>query len=62
MKTIKEWFNDLPEDVREKALRNTDDLRLESTELSLKSALIGAFAWEDTPEGGDYWGKIYTSL
>lgn len=74
MKSIKEWFNELPDDIREKAFKNTkahakynkekkyDTLSYEQV-LSLQSntlndALLGAFVFSITPEGQDYWWKI----
>jgi hypothetical protein len=27
---------------------------------SLASALIGAFSWDESPEGGDFWEQVYS--
>lgn len=62
MKTIKEWFNDLPEDVREKALKNTNEAVLKQKSINLKMALLGAFTWEFSPEGYEYWKSIHESI
>ena len=62
MKTIKEWLNDLPEEVREKALRNARKDSLDVKRISFKKALAGAFIWYKSPEGHKYWNEIYLSL
>jgi hypothetical protein len=63
MKTIQEWLNELPEDVRDKAIANTDKDLLEINLYNrLSHALEGAFVWALTPEGWDYWDKIHDSL
>jgi hypothetical protein len=62
MKTIKEWFEDLPKEVREKAIANTNDNLLGSRVENLKKALSGAFQWHLSPEGQNYWINIIESL
>jgi hypothetical protein len=63
MKTIREWLNELPEDVRDKAIANTSEelLKFEESE-DLRDALLAAFIWMPSNEGFDYWFKIYTLL
>ena len=61
MKTIKKWFNELPEDVREKALRNADAGNVDLEVENLKVALATAFQWYTPPEGFVYWEQIYLS-
>jgi len=51
MKTIKEWLQELPEELGEKALGYTHEELLDIEISSLRGALYGAFAWEETPEG-----------
>jgi hypothetical protein len=64
-KTIKEWLEDLPEPYRSEALANFDDYveiyptKLREKELSTKHAIINAFNWEGSTEGGEYWRKVY---
>lgn len=57
-KTIKEWLQELPEELREKALGYTHEELLDIEISSLRGALYGAFAWEETPEGHTYWCNI----
>jgi len=62
MKTIREWFEMLPEPYRTKALANTaPDNRTEDYP-SLISALDNAFVWDETQEGGDYWHELFKTL
>jgi len=58
MKTIKEWLQELPEELGEKALGYTHEELLDIEISSLRGALYGAFAWEETPEGHTYWCNI----
>jgi hypothetical protein len=65
MKTIKEWFQLLPQAIRDKASYNYItqsgvDMYEASTKDSLKDA-INSFTWIDTPEGVDYWIAIKES-
>lgn len=63
MKTAREWFEELPEDVRKKAINNSEKEGLDDIpELSLSISLFGAFVWSDTPEGHDFWSKIVDNL
>jgi hypothetical protein len=68
MKTTRQHFEEnLTEEELEKALANTPNYRLEWKEVSPSddtpsSALLGAFVWSKTPEGGEYWDAIYTRL
>ena len=63
--TIREWIDTLPSTVRDRALANTvamekkdgDDI-LTRLEPSLYHALSGAFYWEHTPEGHNYWSAF----
>ena len=57
-KPIKEWFRDLPEPVRTKALANFDGKVLEAN--SLASAIFDGFDWVHTLQGADYWNRQYT--
>jgi hypothetical protein len=62
MKTIREWLNDLPEDIRVRALRNTELERLEwkhhNLEGALEGALARAFTWSDTSENHEFWSLV----
>jgi len=56
-KTVKEWYNQLPEPVRSQAIKNCE--RPDMVVDSLLDALIEGFYWFDTPQDGDYWWDIY---
>jgi len=55
MKTVREWFELLPEDVRTKAIANTPPYRLIREEDSLWNALASSFIWRTSPEKEYYW-------
>lgn len=64
MKTVYEWAQELPENVREKFLANVveqeGERRLEYKALSLSNAIEGSFTWHESPEGFDFWNDIYS--
>jgi hypothetical protein len=55
MKTVREWLNELPEEIRERAISNAYNDRLENRYESIDRALKTAFSWIASPEGGDFW-------
>ena len=63
-KSVKEWLEELPEEIRDKAISNTKAALLEENakDDSLKGAIAGAFIWGETPEGHKYWQEIFESL
>jgi hypothetical protein len=65
MKTIKEWYQLLPQAIREKATDNyiiqrSVEMYETRTADSLKDA-INSFTWSDTPQGQEYWDTIRQS-
>jgi hypothetical protein len=58
MKTIKEWLNELPEDIKVRAIKNTEDDILNAPALSLEVVICGAFQWYGTPEGVEFWAGV----
>ena len=66
MKEGIEWLNELPQDIKEKALRNANDDNinygnsLKKEYNSLSDAIKGLFIWSQTSEGVDYWLNIAT--
>ena len=68
-KTAIEWYQDLPEPYRTEAIENfkDDDLRFCNCDLktefsNLKAALIIGFEWTESPQGLDYWDKVYNTM
>jgi hypothetical protein len=70
MKTIREWFMEFPEEIRERALSNIGYSKASKLGLlyttdnaaTADTALHGAFAWEFSPEGHDFWDAWATWL
>ena len=68
MKTIEQWFNELPEPYRSQALENTlnqfGKKRLKVHKLNIREALSSGFIWNDTPkkQGHNYWYNFYETL
>lgn len=63
--TIPEWLDKLPDDYKEKAIKNYqyDNAEHDNSKLTLQSdALKSAFAWRKSPEGYNYWQNIYNAL
>jgi len=56
MKTVREWLNELPEEIRERAIRNAEKSDWGDIECTDKgSAIAAAFDWEDSLEGYFFW-------
>lgn len=66
MKTVEQWAQELPEDVREKFLanmvRDNGEIGLKLISPSLGHAIAGFFVWRKSPEGHDYWSDIYNKI
>lgn len=68
MKTIEQWFKELPEPYRSQALENTLNLNqcgekiLKSPAPNIKDALMCGFIWRDTQQGVDYWRNFCNTL
>ena len=61
-KTIKEWFNELPDGYRALALKNAIDFNENVINIDCKDiceAMSVAFIWDHTIEGHDFWSKVY---
>ena len=62
-KTIKEWFQELPSPIREKALKYAEeDWSLDRKKISLSDAVSCWFIWEKTDEWRDYWSEYNSKL
>jgi hypothetical protein len=60
MKTTEEWFNELNEAYKDKALKNMTDAKAEH--YTLAGAISNGFSWNDTPEGKDYWNGVFREV
>ena len=68
-KTAIEWYQDLPEPYRTEAIENfkDDDARFKWCDLktefsSMKEVLADGFDWAASPQGLDYWDKVYNTM
>jgi len=61
-KSIKEWLEELPEEHRQKAIKNTNPNCFHIKQDSLSWALAAAFAWDISPEGHGYWMRVYAEI
>ena len=66
MKTVEEWAQELPEDVREKFLANVvrvhGEYAMKLNLTSLSDALIHSFNWAKSPQGITFWRNIHDKL
>jgi len=63
MKTTLEWFNELPDGYRERAIANAGDATwLADLETSVDDALFYAFIWDKPPEGCEFWWAVRSHL
>ena len=58
MKSVKKWYETLPEKIKEKALKYTDSEELDVLEPSLAKAILKSFILEETEEGEDFWRNV----
>jgi len=59
--TILEHLNTLPDGIKEKAIANYQQQDFANKKAHVRSsgdAVIGAFEWDRTPEGEDYWDCV----
>ncbi len=60
------WLCDLPTPIRDKAIINTlkqsNSKMLEKHYSDAANAVCGSFTWDDTKEGGKYWGAVFDHL
>jgi hypothetical protein len=61
-KTIREWFEELPEPYRSQALINMNTGAENLITDSRAEALEMGFTWRDTVEGRGYWDSFYDSI
>ena len=58
-KTVNEWFNELPDGYRQRAICNTNKGALETyTAATMVKAIYGSFRWSETPEGVTFWSGV----
>lgn len=62
MKTIQEWFNELEEPYKSRAIANTHPSILIANEDRIIDALTGAFNWESSKEGFMFWNNLVKSI
>ena len=68
MKTKKHWIDTLPEPYKAQALENiTSEGRNTEEDMGTlfptqASALAGAFTWQISPQGGNYWAAFEDTL
>lgn len=60
MQTIEKHLESIKNKIiREQALKNMTKEYAQTEELLLSEAIFGAFVWDTSPEGHEYWNKIY---
>jgi hypothetical protein len=60
MKTILEWYEELPEPIRSQAIANYDPSYSEADETSSKSESIKrGFNWYRSPQENHYWEEVH---
>ena len=67
-KTIKEWYEELPEPYRTQAITNCETQSpkgydiLNSFSQCKSRAIAQGFFWQTSPEGEEYWSEINLTL
>lgn len=58
-KTIREWYNKLPQQIKKEAIKNTPKKELKLKASCLSDAIQGGFVWTDTKQGYKFWDSVY---
>lgn len=64
-KTVEQRLQELPEPHRAQALTNTPQINkvaIPDEDEELSDVLQGAFNWDQTPEGFEYWENVWSDL
>ena len=59
MNTVRHYLNKLPPGYRERALNNLFPDRAERVVSDIPEAIMDGFIWTETPEGFEFWEKVY---
>ncbi len=63
MKTAREWFKELPDDIEKMAVENAENapVKLIDNEFfkDLPDSLTGSFIWLSSPQGQNFWQNVY---
>ena len=57
-KTILQLFEEMKEPEKSLAIANTSEHMLQNKRLKIHHALSGAFIWEQSNEGFNYWQRV----
>lgn len=56
--TVKEWLETLPDGYRERAFANTNPDQGKLNISKMATAIVEAFTWHCSPEGGFFWSNV----
>ncbi len=62
MKTIEEWFNTLPNGLKDTALKQMLNNMSSKETNCIGSAIFFGLYWEETIEGDEFWRQMYLSI
>jgi hypothetical protein len=58
MKTIKEWIDTLPQDIKERAYKRIENCKLTLSKDTFYDALLCSFVWDETYERHKFWSLV----
>lgn len=61
-KTVKQWLETLPKELRKEAISQTSKTNLNTNCKSLSWAIVCMINWCDTKEGADFWQGLEFNL
>lgn len=63
MKTAREWFKELPDDIEKMAVENAEGGDYPVIDFptfeSLPDAIYTSFCWHDSPQGYEFWRNVF---
>ena len=63
MKTAREWFKELPDDIEKMAVENAENGNYpiidDEVFSDLPDAIYSSFCWKDSPQGFGFWKDVF---
>lgn len=57
-KLTKDWYKQLPIQIRELAIKNTSKKQLNTYRESLSDSITSSFVWDGTTQGFNFWNSV----
>lgn len=62
LKTFRSFLEELPEEIKNKAINNIGEDNIDNEATSIQMALLSGFDWSESPEGLYYWEIVFNEV